>query len=66
MLIDFREGRIINVSDTNWLPPICALTWDPTHNLSMCPDGELKQPFGVRELQQTEPLGQVLIKLWLC
>ena len=22
----------------NWLPPVCAPTWDWTHNLGMCPD----------------------------
>ena len=25
-----------------WLPPVCAPTRDRTHNLGMCPDGELK------------------------
>ena len=34
----------------DWLPPICALTMDQTHNLGMCPDRESNlQPFGVRD-----------------
>ena len=32
----------------NQLPPICARTWDGTHNLGMRPDQESNlQPFGV-------------------
>ena len=44
MRIDFRGREII----INWLPLICALTWDQTCNPGMCPDQELNpQPFSL-------------------
>ena len=59
MFIDFRErgkggekniGMKRNISWFEKHPPICALTWDQTHNLGMCPDqGSNLQPFGVRD-----------------
>ena len=36
--------------NTDWLPSTCAPTWDRTHYLGMCCEGEsTPQPFGVRD-----------------
>ena len=49
-----KEKKKTSVWERNidWLPPICAPTWDQTHNLGMCPD------WGSNRLQPTEPPGQ--------
>ena len=42
------EERDVDVRNTNWLPLLCSLTGDWTHNLGMCPDQEWSpQPFSI-------------------
>ena len=69
MFIDFREGKreqgggretVVWERNTDWLPPVHALTRDQTHHLGMCSDGEpILQPLvpGML-LQPTGPPGQ--------
>ena len=47
MILEEGEGRDkgrdrnIDVRNIDWLPFLCALTRDQTHNLGICPDWEL-------------------------
>ena len=61
MFIDLGKGeekdRQTWMSERNidWLPPVCALTADRTHNLVMCPDQESNlQTFGAQDDAPTD------------
>ena len=63
MFIDFREGKreqgggretVVWERNTDWLPPVHALTRDQTHHLGTCSDGEpILQPFGAWDAAAT-------------
>ena len=44
--------------NTDWLPPVCALAGDGTHNVGVCPGGIEVAAFGTRDDNPTNGASQ--------